>query len=148
MAAGFPGFIGRPGFRGGYPHAARRMLSYQDKNAFIQKSHTKFKLTTEEPKSLPFKRPQNYYAHHTRSLNSPKKRSVSVNNNLSNSIVSNFSHTTSSYKKYISKGLLKGPRQQRYLLWSPPQIISSVLKVFRKVLSSSFVLTISKITEK
>ena len=141
MAPGFPGILGRTGFRG-FPHAARRMLSYQQAiSDFSDSSHrSSFGSTTTSKhivSKVRFKTSESI--NNTRQIKSFRKNSVK-NQRHSDDINGILNADSSSrsvypYEKYEMKDLGKGPRQHRSLLWSPPQIISSVLKVFRKVLS-------------
>ena len=139
MAVGFPGFIGRPGFRGGHLHPVRRMLSYEENRISAEETTQYFKLATTEKQASP-PRPSKLSQHlslrDNRPLNSLKTQNISIQNNSPNDIGSNAYRKASSYTKYRSNGLQKGAHHARSLLWSPPQIISSVLKVFQKVLSS------------
>ena len=145
MVPGFPGILGRTGFRG-FPHAARRMLSYQeqegipnlsdssDKTPFVStKEHAKSKVQFNTSKAV----------NTTRQIKSFSKKNIKYKKHLDENnfpdnngifVAGNSSHSVYSYEKYAMDYLQKGPRRQRSLLWSPPQIFSSVLKVFRKVL--------------
>ena len=135
MAPGFPGILGRTGFRG-FPRAARIMLSYQEQSIHNPDNSLKeFVSTTEKPKSFQFITSQKLNIRYTKSFQGGQNRGVSLENtNLNGISIGNSSHSVPAYDKYAMKDLQKDPRQQRSLLWSPPQIISSVLKVFRKVL--------------
>ena len=147
MAPGFPGILGRTGYRG-FPHAARRMLSYQEQEGISNlsdSSHKKAFLSTttkEHPKSkVQFRALKAVKT--TRQIKSFREKSVKNQRHLEENnfpgnngivIASNSSHSVYLYEKYPMKYRPKDPRRQRSLLWSPPQIFSSVLKVFRKVL--------------
>ena len=147
MSPGFPGVLGRTGFRG-FPHAARRMLSYQEQAVIPSLSYSSSKTPSvpttskEHPKSK-VKVNISKVANITRQIKSFPEKSVKNQRHLDKNIFpdnngilngGNSSLSIHSYEKYARKYLRKGPRQQRSLLWSPPQIFSSVLKVFRKVL--------------
>ena len=110
------------------------MLSYEENRISPEETTQYFKLATEKQASHPLL--QHLSKHDNRPLNSLKTPRISIQNNLPNDIGSNAYRTTSSYSKYKGNGLQKGAHHARSLLWSPPQIISSVLKVFQKVLSS------------
>lgn len=131
IAAGFPGFIAGPGFRG-RPVPIRRMLSYEENNFSIKETSTKFDLTSKSAILLPFKASHKTFSSFPSSFDTSKTQSTAVNNNLTTYSVSKMSKATLPNNKSINTLLQKHPRQQRSLLWSPPQIISSVLKVFRK----------------
>lgn len=137
MAPSFPGLLGRPGFRGGgFPHAARRMLSYQEQGTQNEEIITNVKLIKEVPRSLKFPNsPKFNNRRSTKSFNTGTDRRIPLNNIDYNNIANDTSFdSTLNNKKYAIQADQKRRWIQRSLLWSPPQIISSVLKVFRKVL--------------
>ena len=132
MVPGYPAGILRNGFRGGFPHAARRMLSFEQKikmkteNGTLQESQStkSFRHSEDVKKYSNFK---------------DNRQAVAENfNHLVNTSIQISSKSTLDYNIETSKYLQKVPWQQRSLLWSPPQIFSSVLKVFRKVLYHVF----------
>ena len=127
MVPGYPAGILRNGFRGGFPHAARRMLSYE------QKIEMKTEIDTlQESQSTKSFR----HSHDVKKYSNFKdnRQAVAENyNHLVNTSIQISSKSTLAYDIKSSKYLQKVPWQRRSLLWSPPQIFSSVLKVFRKV---------------
>ena len=127
MVPGYPAGILKNGFRGGFPHAARRMLSYEQniqmktENDTLQESQSiksfRHSLDVKEP-----------------SIFKDNRKAVAENfNHLVNTSIQISSKSTLAYDIETSKYPQKVPWQRRSLLWSPPQIFSSVLKVFRKV---------------
>ena len=141
MAPGYPaGILGRNGFRGGFPHAARRMLSYEEKPNIQKLDDTvldlKLKMRKHKHQNY-FRSLQNLNKHPTKNLNTLDKRKALVDNinYLKNTSTRMSSQSTLAYERDTAKYRPNIPWQRRSLLWSPPQIISSVLKVFRKVLA-------------
>ena len=137
MAPGYPaGILGRNGFRGGFPHAARRMLSYEETPS---PDNTDLDFKTKQLNS--FRGSQNLNKHPTKNSNALDNRKALVENinYLKNTSIRMSSHSTLAYSLRSESDPAKYhqniPWQRRSLLWSPPQIISSVLKVFRKVLA-------------
>ena len=121
---GHPQMLGRPGL-GSFPHAARRMLSLQDISYETSNSVESNTDTTE-------KTPKLFQS------NTVRNEKVAINikqldrkhDRRSSSTHLAFTAERSDTMKYPHGRL---PQPQRSLLWSPPQIITSVLKVFRKV---------------
>ena len=133
MVPGYPaGILGRNGFRGGFPHAARRMLSYEETHN-LQKPDDIFQ---ESLRQKMFLESQNL----DESLHKNDNRKA-INENFShlyNRSIRLSSYSTLAYERDSTKYPQKIPWQRRSLLWSPPQIFSSVLKVFRKVFAYMF----------
>ena len=111
------------------------MFSYDENSVSIKETSTESDYTSKSSAILPFKSLQNAVSYFPNSFYTFGPQNMSVDNNLSASTVSKKSNSTTSNNKSINTVHQKYPWQQRSLLWSPPQIISSVLKVFRKVLS-------------
>ena len=133
MVPGYPaGILGRNGFRGGFPHAARRMLSYEEVRN-LQKPDDTFQ---ESQSQKMFLESQNLdEALHK---NDNRKAINESFSHLDNRSIRLSSYSTLAYERDSTKYLHKIPWQRRSLLWSPPQIFSSVLKVFRKVFGYMF----------
>ena len=114
---GHPQMLGRPGL-GSFPHAARRMLSLQDIS--YDKSYAVESNTDKQP---------NFFQSNTvRNKRVAIKQSDRKQDRGSSSTHVPFPAERSDTVKYRY-----GRLPQRSLLWSPPQIITSVLRVFRKV---------------
>ena len=112
---GHPQLLGRPGL-GSFPHAARRMLSLQDIS--YDKSYAVESNTDTTEKQL------NFFQ-----SNTVRNKRVAIKQDRgSSSTHVPFPAGRSDTVKYRY-----GRLPQRSLLWSPPQIITSVLRVFRKV---------------
>ena len=113
--------LGRPGL-GSFPHAARRMLSLQDISNDTSNSVESNTDTTEKTPRL-FQ------------LNTVRNEGVVINNKQSDRKQDRDSSSTHlSFPAERSDRIkYRLSQPQRSLLWSPPQIITSVLKVFRKV---------------
>ena len=121
---GHPQMLGRPGLSS-FPHAARRMLSLQDISYDTSYSVESTTDTTEkQPKSF-----QSNTARNERVAINIKQYDGKEDRGSSSTHVT-FTAERSDTMKYPHGRL---PQPQRSLLWSPPQIITSVLKVFRKV---------------
>ena len=119
---GHPQMLGRPGL-GSFPHAARRMLSVQDisyDKSYGVESNTG--ATEKQPKKFQ----SNTFRNERVAINI--KQSYRKQDRGSSLTHVPFPAERSDTMKYRYGGL-----PQRSLLWSPPQIITSVLKVFRKV---------------
>ena len=121
---GHPPMLGRPGLDS-FPHAARRMLSLQDISYETSNSVESNTDTTE-------KTPQLFQS------NTVRNERVVINIKQSDrkqARGSSSTHVPFPAESYATMKYRHGriPQPQRSLLWSPPQIITSVLKVFRKV---------------
>ena len=116
--------LGRPGL-GSFPHAARRMLSLQDISYETSNSVESNTDTTE-------KTPKLFQS------NTVRNERVVINikqTDRKQDRGSSSTHVPFPAESYDTMKYRHGriPQPQRSLLWSPPQIITSVLKVFRKV---------------
>ena len=118
---GHPQMLGRPGL-GSFPHAARRMLSLQDISNDTSNSVESNTDTTEKTPKL-FQ------------LNTVRNERGVINIKQSDRKQDRYSSSTHPPFPAERSDRMKYqlPQPQRSLLWSPPQIITSVLKVFRKV---------------
>ena len=118
---GHPQMLGRPGL-GSFPHAARRMLSLQDISNDTSNSVESNTDTTEKTSRL---------------FQSNTDRNERLVINIKQSDRKQERRSTSTHLPFPAERSdrmkYRLPQPQRSLLWSPPQIITSVLKVFRKV---------------
>ena len=119
---GHPQMLGRPGL-GSFPHAARRMLSLQDISNDTSNSVESNTDTTEKTPKLS----QSNTVRNERGVINIKQSDRKQDRGSSSTHVP-FPAERSDTVKYRY-----GRLPQRSLLWSPPQIITSVLRVFRKV---------------